>query len=88
MDTGVTVSADPAGDFRLSSSAPSGITYANDRFYVVDDEDDKVYGYGSDGQRDSGSDFDLGISDPQGYHIHQRPASMWLMTGMIRSMGT
>jgi len=43
-----------AGDIR-----PEGITFANDRFYVVDHPDDKVYAYQSSGQRDSASDFDL-----------------------------
>ena len=42
-----------------------GITYANNRFYVVDQGtwnrqgDEKVYAYTSLGQRDSSSDFDL-----------------------------
>ena len=52
---------DLASDFDLDpdNEWPSGITFANDRFYVVDDEDDKVYAYQAAGQRDSASDFDL-----------------------------
>ena len=52
---------DLASDFDLDpdNEWPSGITFANDRFYVVDDEDDKVYAYQATGQRDSASDFDL-----------------------------
>ena len=42
-----------------SNVSPTGITYANDRFYVVDTSDDKVYAYLSSGQRDPASDFDL-----------------------------
>ena len=42
---------------------PRGITFANDRFYVVDDHypDSKVFVYQADGQRDSASDFDLDL---------------------------
>ena len=38
---------------------PTGITYANGRFYVVDDTRQKVYAYMSSGQRDATSDFNL-----------------------------
>ena len=50
-----------ASDFDLDSDNgfPQGITFANGRFYVVDQSDDKVYAYQSSGQRDSASDFDL-----------------------------
>ncbi len=37
----------------------TGVAYANDRFYVADIDDDKVYAYHASGQRDSASDFDL-----------------------------
>ena len=52
-------------DLDISNSSPVGITYANNRFYVVDQGawnrqgDEKVYAYTSLGQRDSSSDFDL-----------------------------
>ena len=52
----------PTGtDFDLDSdnSAPEGITYANNRFYVVDYWDERVYVYMMSGQRDTGADFDL-----------------------------
>ena len=52
----------PTGtDFDLDSdnSAPEGITYANNRFYVVDWSDERVYVYTMSGQRDTGADFDL-----------------------------
>ena len=38
---------------------PTGIVHAGGRFHVVDDGDNKVYAYGSDGQHRSASDFDL-----------------------------
>ena len=50
------------GGFDLDSVSnpwPTGIVFANDRFFVVDWIDDKVYAYQSSGQRDSASDFDL-----------------------------
>ena len=55
---------DAASDFDLSpdNGWPTGITYANDRFYVVDRSDEKVYAYMSSGQRDAASDFDLNLS--------------------------
>ena len=46
-------------DLYTVNSHPEGIVFANDRFYVVDDVDDKVYAYLTSGQRDSASDFDL-----------------------------
>ena len=52
---------DSVSDFDLDSNNdwPGGITFANNRFYVVDKFDDKVYVYQAAGQRDSASDFDL-----------------------------
>ena len=59
----VTVSASQmaSAGFDLASvnGNPQGIVYANDRFFVVDLTDAKVYAYQSWGQRDSASDFDL-----------------------------
>ena len=63
-----------AGDFHLTGSndRPSGIAFANGRFHVVDQGDDKVYAYTASGQRDSAADFDLdsrpgsGNGDPSG----------------------
>ena len=46
-------------DLGVGNDSPQGITFANDRFYVVDYSDDKVYAYQASGQRDSASDFDL-----------------------------
>ena len=48
-------------DFSLDrdNGYPEGITYANNRFYVVDFIDDKVYVYTMSGQRDTGADFSL-----------------------------
>ncbi len=46
-------------DLANENGNPEGIVFANDRFYVVDDDDDKVYAYQATGQRDSASDFDL-----------------------------
>ena len=48
---------------------PFGITYANDRFYVVDNGDnggDQVYAYTGSGQRDEDADFNVTSSDPFG----------------------
>ena len=49
------------GNFDLAgdNDRPTGITYANGRFYVVDEVDDKVYAYATNGQRDAAADFDL-----------------------------
>ena len=47
-----------------NNSNPQDILYANDRFYVLDREDARVYGYESDGQRDSGVSFRLNSSSP------------------------
>ena len=46
-------------DMGVRNPRPSGITFSNDRFYVVDLSQDKVYAYQASGQRDSASDFDL-----------------------------
>jgi hypothetical protein len=43
---------------------PQDILYANDRFYVLDQAGARVYGYGSDGQRDVAGDFRLNSSSP------------------------
>ena len=59
----VTVSASQIGsagfDLASENGSPEGIVFANNRFYVVDWFDDKVYAYQATGQRDSASDFDL-----------------------------
>ena len=59
----VTVSASQIGsagfDLDNENGHPVGIVFANNRFYVVDWFDDKVYAYQATGQRDSASDFDL-----------------------------
>ena len=46
-------------DLDSDNGSATGITFANNRFYVVDFMDDKVYAYQTSGQRDSASDFDL-----------------------------
>ena len=68
---------DAAADFDLDNGnrSPAGITYANNRFYVVDSVDDKVYAYLGSGQRDAAADFDLdnGNSNPTGItHANDR----------------
>ena len=59
----VTVSASQmasAGfDLHADNGAPTGITFANDRFFVVDWDDDKAYAYQASGQRDAAADFAL-----------------------------
>ena len=59
----VTVSASQIGsagfDLASENGSPEGIVFANNRFYVVDGFDDKVYAYQAAGQRDSAADFDL-----------------------------
>ena len=57
---------DLPGNVNLS---PEGIVFANDRFFVVDREDDKVYAYQSSGQRDSASDFDLDSANGNAFGI-------------------
>ena len=46
-------------DLDAGNTDPEGITFANDKFYVVDETNDKVYAYDASSQRDSASDFDL-----------------------------
>ena len=46
-------------DLDSANEYAQGITFANNRFYVVDIIDDTVYAYQSSGQRDSASDFVL-----------------------------
>ena len=59
-----------SANFNLHSrnSAPTGITYANNRFYVIDWANTEVYAYTSSGSRVSSADFDLhrDNTDPQG----------------------
>ena len=43
----------------LIMGASLGITYYNNKFYIVDRDDDKVYVYNTDGSRASGNDFDF-----------------------------
>ena len=61
MRTRVSGQRDASADFYLhrDNGHPRGITYANDRFYVVDMLDDRVYAYTSSGQRDASADFYL-----------------------------
>ena len=46
-------------DLDGENTDPEGIVYANNRFYVVDSRDAKVYAYTSSGQRDATADFAL-----------------------------
>ena len=46
-------------DLDNENGSPEGIAFANNRFYVVDWFEDKVFAYQASGQRDSASDFDL-----------------------------
>ena len=55
-------------DLANENGNAEGIVFANDRFYVVDD-DDKVYAYQATGQRDSVSDFDLAPDNNNGTGI-------------------
>ena len=62
VTTGDGSGGSPTGEsFDLASEngSPEGITFANNRFYVVDDLYGKVYAYHASGQRDAASDFDL-----------------------------
>ena len=54
-------------DFDLDgdNTDPEGLTYANNRFYVVDARDAKVYAYTSSGQRDAAADFALDSNGPE-----------------------
>ena len=51
--TGMDFPLDPA------NRSPEDITFANDKFYVLDGFDDKVFAYNASGQRDAASEFDL-----------------------------
>ena len=48
-------------DFDLDNTGvyPRGITYYNDKLWVIDNNADKVYVYNTDGSRSSTDDFDL-----------------------------
>ena len=52
---------DSTSDFDLDSANanPTGITFGNNKFWVADATDNKVYAYNADGSRDTASDFDL-----------------------------
>ena len=58
----------PGTDFDLDpdNGSPTGITYANSRFYVVDGIDDKVYMYASSGPRNANFDLDPDNGSPTG----------------------
>ena len=49
-------------DLASSNSSPSGIAFTNDKFYVVDNHDNKVFVYLGSGQRNADSDFELDSS--------------------------
>ena len=55
------VTRDTSLEFDLISANTfaAGITFGNDKLWVVDAVDDKVYAYNSDGTRSSGDDFDF-----------------------------
>ncbi len=59
--SGAMVEVGLPGDFDLASEndAAHGITYADERFYVVDETDDKVYVYDSRGSHVASADFAL-----------------------------
>ena len=56
---GIPAAESPEFDLASDNGNPTGITFANDRLFVVDVEDDKVYAYRASGQPDALSDFDL-----------------------------
>ncbi len=49
----------PSFDLDSNNDVASDITYANNRFYVLDNGDKKVYAYSSSGQRIPSADFNL-----------------------------
>ncbi|MYE13421.1 MAG: hypothetical protein F4X99_17565 [Gammaproteobacteria bacterium] len=54
-------------EVEVDGVSPTGIAFANDRLYVADYGDQKVYAYSASGKRDRGADFDLDDdSSPQG----------------------
>ena len=61
----------PPASFDLDSAndAAHGSTFANDRFYVVELVDDKVYAYTATGDRDAGADFDRESPNSNPYGI-------------------
>ena len=46
-------------DLDDENTFPGGIDYANERLYVVDESEGKVYAYRDDGRRDAPADFEL-----------------------------
>ena len=66
---GVRVDVETSFDLDSANRDPEGITYdGNNRLYVVDEKDDKVYAYTSSGEREQAADFrlDSNNNDPSG----------------------
>ncbi len=51
-------------DLDRNNRDPQGITFANGKFYIIDDRADKIFAYNSVGQRDPASDFEVVLPNP------------------------
>ena len=68
-------------DFDLDddNSIPGGITYHDNKFWVVDTRDDKVYVYNTDGSRASENDFDLDGDSNRANGITYHDNKFWIV---------
>ncbi len=62
-----TVEAHPGLDIKFApgNATPTGIAYADGKFYVVDEAAERVFAYRADGSFDHGSTFDMHIPCPR-----------------------
>ena len=77
--------ADPvSANFRLAdeNNNPSGIAFADGRFYVTDDVDHKVYAYTATGQRAPAMDFDLGSDSQEARGVAHAGGKLHVVDGM------
>ena len=72
----------PFADFNLNYSAnqnPQGITFANNKFWVVDFNDNKVYAYDNTRTRSSSDDFALGSANGRPTGIAFANSMFWVV---------
>ena len=78
--------APPLANFRLAeeNGHPSGLAFAEGRFYVADYADDKVYSYTATGQRAPATDFDLGSDSQEARGLAHAGGNLHVVDGMRR----
>ena len=83
----ITTNRDTVGDFDLSGGAshPTGMFFANSKLYVGDSDDDKIYGFAVNGDRNAGDDINsLPTSDLQG--IASSGTRIYLLDGAAQNV--